>query len=158
MEGIRLYIIVYYDFLVMQERMFHFVFCTTVGFISTYLSDTFNVLATLSALVLFDLVTGLWASRKNKIPITSRRLTHSVNKWVAYIIAIIATFISQKSLEIEFNLFYFVAGYIYGCELVSLFENLAVISSNKVFLKIIEVIRGKSEDIKESLLQDMKRK
>lgn len=137
------------------------VFCSAWGFCVAYFAPTWHVLTILSILVVADWVTGIFASRKANIDITSRRLTHSVVKWLCYITAILLTFMAEQALTLEFNFYLFTAGYIYGCEILSIFENLAVISDSDVYLRILAVIRGRSKDmagVKDALNEEMRRK
>lgn len=89
------------------------------------------------ALCAIDWATGVWRSKLAKRDFTSYRLRKSVNKILAYILAIIAAFIMDK--ELLSNVQYvpsIVAAYIGFTELTSIYENLSDITGKK-FLKDI---------------------
>lgn len=91
------------------------------------------------ALCAIDWLTGVWRSKRARRDFTSYRLRKSVNKILAYILAIIAGFIMDK--ELLGNPQYVhsvVAAYIGFTELTSIYENLSDITGKK-FLKNIAI-------------------
>ncbi|MBE9488448.1 MAG: phage holin family protein [Bacteroidetes bacterium] len=110
----------------------------------TPLKDVFFLLL---LIVVADFLTGLRASKKKDIPWSSRRLRKSISKMLCYFGIVYLLFEFQNILNIDFIASYkLVAGFIYLVELISILENMAVITENKVFLKIVKLIRGKVKD------------
>lgn len=83
-----------------------------------------------------DLVTGLYASYLNKEPISSRRLRQSVVKLLCYMGAIVTLFKAENEFlgGVEIASYKFIAGFIFLVEFISVLENMAVITGNKIFL------------------------
>lgn len=96
--------------------------------------------------IVADFMTGVWASRIKKISISSRRFRQSIKKMVGYFEVIFILFIIEFGFEFSFGSWRFVGGFICFIEFISILENTAVITENKVFLNIIQLIRGKAED------------
>ena len=110
-------------------------------------------------LVVLDLITGLWKNiRLNKEEktgnilanlllsirkIRSRGLKRTLIKFSAYSIALLVAQILTNIFVPGINLAYFVAFYASLTESASIFENLAVITNNKIFLKIFDIIKTK---------------
>lgn len=89
------------------------------------------------ALIMFDLITGIMASRKQGIPITSSGLRRTVSKMLVYEISIILAFITQKYLTGDsVPVANIAAGFVGITELVSCMENLNVLSGNNL-LKVL---------------------
>lgn len=126
------------------------------------LTATFADLAGVYYLMLMiafaDLVTGLWASHRRKIPRTSHRLRKSVEKLLCYggVIYLFYEFEVRLGLDWEFLCSYkVIAGFIYLVELISILENMAIITANPIFLKIVRLIRGKAKEKGGSLAADL---
>ena len=116
-----------------------------------------NVFLLLLLIVTADFITGLRASKKRGIPCSSRRLRKSISKMLCYFGVVYLLFEFHNILKIEWIASYnFVAGFIYLVELISILENMAVITENKIFLKIVKLIRGKtySENIINDILNE----
>lgn len=111
------------------------------------------------AIVLIDLLTGIWASRIRKVPISSHRLRKSVSKFVGYLLTIWLFYKFETEVGIQEWLctYKLVTGFIFITEVISILENLAVITGNKVFTKIIRLIRGKAKKDEKtgSLIEDI---
>lgn len=95
-------------------------------------------------LILIDWLTGVYRSLIANRKFTSYRLRKSVQKTVSYIVAIIAVFIlEQDVLGADFGLVKIVTGYIAMTELLSIYENLSVITGKTLFLDMWEIIKKK---------------
>lgn len=110
-----------------------------------YISPVREIFVLMIVFVAVDLITGLIASRRRQIPRSSRRLRKSVSKVLCYIAAVLLAFWAEQVLQIEwFASHRYIAGFICVVDFISILENLAVISGNSIFLKIIKLIRGKA--------------
>ncbi|MBE9487981.1 MAG: phage holin family protein [Bacteroidetes bacterium] len=117
----------------------------------TSLKDVFFLLL---LIVIADFITGLVASRKKGVPCSSRRLRQSISKMLCYFGVVYLLFEFQNILNIDWIASYkIVAGFIYLVELISILENMAVITENKIFMKIVKLIRGKAQ--KDDIVNDI---
>lgn len=113
--------------------------------VGLYFSPVKEIFILMIGFVAVDMVSGLIASHHHRIPRSSRRLRKSVPKILCYIAAVLMAFWAEQVLQIEwFASHRFIAGFICVVEFISILENLAVISGNPVFLKIIKLVRGKA--------------
>ncbi|CAB4141346.1 Bacteriophage holin family [uncultured Caudovirales phage] len=90
-------------------------------------------------LILLDMITGVWASIKEKRSITSSGLSQTIGKILIYSTTIIVSFVVHKFLLVGFELPIeaLVSGFIAITETKSIFENLNRISSNRVVKDLI---------------------
>ena len=90
------------------------------------------------ALIFVDLVTGVWASKKQNIPITSAGLRQTISKLVIYEVAILLAFLAQQYLlDNSIQAASIVSGMIGITELTSCLENLNIIGGNNLLQSII---------------------
>lgn len=100
------------------------------------------VLATILALVVVDLITGLVVSRKAGIPVTSEGLKKSVLKLSLYLIAALLAFLVGNYLTGPLvPVLNIVSGLIGITELKSVLENLDLISGGSLMKVIISAIQ-----------------
>jgi hypothetical protein len=102
-------------------------------------------IVTVFVLVLFDCVTGILASRKQNIPITSSGLKDSVVKMLVYQVAIIAAFVIETYLSPGIPLTNMTSSYVGLVELLSLNENIEIISGRHLLAGLIAKIKTKQE-------------
>ena len=110
----------------------------------TYMEGIKHLYHVMFALIALDFFTGLWkcVQRNGWNSFKSRTAKRSVIKIGAYSIAIAATFFIEK--EIIGSGIYItraVTGFIAMVEAASIFENLAEITGNNVFLKIFNLLK-----------------
>lgn len=79
----------------------------------------------LMILLTLDLITGIRKARINKQAITSGGLRRSVNKFIEYSIAILASQVFTFLFKLDLTLSYYVALFIATIELKSIFENIS---------------------------------
>ncbi len=134
--------------------------------ILSYLQDVWNFLQTLFlwgvmfllpinsfisavvALITIDLITGVWASLKNKEKLTAKRMAKTVNKFLLYSLAIIAAYILQYIGDDGIGLPRIVAMYVGAIELKSiLLENIPKIMGKNIFMNLWQIIKGKIEEM-----------
>lgn len=87
-----------------------------------------KALLTALALVFLDLITGLLAARKQKIPITSFGLRRTVAKLLAYETAIVIAFAVETNLAAGIPFAHIVGGFIGVTELKSVYENIQILT------------------------------
>lgn len=75
--------------------------------------------------LLLDLITGIRKARLNKQAITSSGLRRSINKFIEYSIAILASQVFTYIFKLDVTLSYYVALFICTIELKSIFENIS---------------------------------
>jgi hypothetical protein len=118
------------------------------------LLSTFAVLAPIKAmlvtagvLVFMDLLTGIWASLKTGIPISSNRLGRTVTKIFVYQLAIICGFLTERYLVDDMLPFAKIAaGYVGITELKSIYENLSRISGQDFLKGILGKLNDRVDD------------
>lgn len=134
---------------------------TVTGWLSavlTYLTPLHGVFWLMIILLLADFLTGIGASAKQHIPRSSKRLRRSASKMLCYFGIIYLFWEFEQQLGMEWIATYkFVAGFIFIVEVISILENMFVITEHPVFAKLIKLVRGKaSSHHKEgSLLEDI---
>jgi uncharacterized membrane protein len=130
--------------------------------ILSYLQDVWNFLQTLFlwgvmfllpinsfisavvALITIDLITGVWASLKNKEKLTAKRMAKTVNKFLLYSLAIILQYIGDDGIGLP----RIVAMYVGAIELKSiLLENIPKIMGKNIFMNLWQIIKGKIEEM-----------
>lgn len=98
-------------------------------------------LFTAFSVVFIDLVTGVIAARKQSIPITSSGLKSTVVKLFVYQAVIALAYITEKYLAPGVSLTNIVTSYIGITELLSINENIALISGNDLLNGLIAKIK-----------------
>ena len=83
-----------------------------------------SIMIAISVLVIADLITGVWASKKEGQNITSNGLKRTISKTIAYQTAVIVAFIIETYLVPEMPVIKVVAGLIGLTEGKSFFENI----------------------------------
>ncbi len=98
--------------------------------------------------VVMDFITGIGASARRKIPRSSSRLKNSVIKCFCYFGAVFVfwQFEIRLGLEHVIGSYKIIAGFIAIVEIISILENMAVITGNPIFLNIVRLIRGKARE------------
>lgn len=92
-----------------------------------------------------DLLTGIIASRSKHIPRSSRRMRKSVKKLIGYLTVVLLAFLIEQLLTADWLIAHrFVAAYICTVELLSILENLTVITGHPAFVKLMRLVRGKA--------------
>lgn len=135
---------------------------TPLGWITAfgaYFLPLRGVFELIFAIVIADFVTGMIASYVNKVPRSSRRLRHSVMKLLCYLALIWLFFKFEKETGVsEFVCSYkMIAGFLFVVEIISVLENMAVITGHTVFLKLVRLVRGtasKSGDVIKDILDE----
>lgn len=98
-------------------------------------------------LIIVDLISGLWASMKEKQPITSSGLSRTIGKILIYSTTIIVSFVVHQYLlgGFELPIEGLVSGFIAITETKSIFENLNRISKNRVMKDLILLLSNERQ-------------
>lgn len=116
-------------------------------FIISFLLPIQSVLLATGVLILFDLITGLWASHKNKIPITSIKLSNTISKSLLYMIAILAFRCAEIFLVPEIPFTRIIAGFIAITEIKSISENASKILGTDLWKYVKDLIDRNKKDV-----------
>lgn len=94
-----------------------------------------------------DLCLGILASKNRQVPRTSRRLRKSARKLMGYMAVIVLAYLLDRLIAgmwiIPHRL---MAAYLCVCELISILENLTIITQAPALVSLIRVIRGKGDE------------
>ena len=123
-----------------------------------YLTPLHGVFWLMIILLLADFLTGIGASAKQHVPRSSKRLRRSASKMLCYFGIIYLFWEFETQLGIDWIATYkFIAGFIFLVEIISILENMFVITEHPIFAKLIKLIRGKAAQHQKegSLLEDI---
>lgn len=94
-------------------------------------------------LVVFDLITGVWAAKKAGVPITSAGIRRTITKMFVYESAILLGFLTQQYLTgSTIPVANIISGLIGVTELISVIENLNVIGDNQLLKSVLEKLNS----------------
>lgn len=124
-----------------------------------YLTPLYGVFWLMFMLLLADFITGIAASVKKHIPRSSKRLRRSVSKALCYfgIIYLFWEFEVQVGVEDWICTYKIISGFVFVVEIVSILENMFIITEHPFFTRLIKLIRGKASSSEKmgSLLSDI---
>lgn len=125
------------------------------GGILAYFAPMWDKLIVLLVIYLVDAITGIAASRRQNVPISSRRMRDSVYKLIAYVTIVLLLFVSEKTLGSEKDLTTFAIGFIYAIEGLSILENFYVLCPIRPLRMLLLVFRGKMKEHNSNLTDDI---
>ena len=108
--------------------------------IVTFFAPVHIIMSVVGGLLVFDFITGIWASLKRGESISSRRMSRTVGKAVLYQLAIISAFLLEVGIGGVIPVAKLVAGVIALTEGKSLVENLNTISGTNLFKVVLDKI------------------
>lgn len=124
-----------------------------------YLAPLAGVFWLMTILIVADFITGISASTKQHIPRSSKRLRRSISKALCYfgIIYLFWEFECQVGIHDWICTYKIVAGFVFLVEIISILENMFIITEHPFFTKLIKLIRGKAAQSEKmgSLLEDI---
>lgn len=120
-----------------------FVAGVVTGVITGALMGVVPSLIVICTLVLFDLITGIWAAVKTKVKIESHKLRKTVFKLLSYLSIVTLSALIDGAITPEWRLAGFVGGFIAIVELMSIVENFGKITGNDLFEKLKESLGNK---------------
>ena len=102
-----------------------------------------------------DTISGIWASLKSKEKFESGKLRKTVSKFLCYTVAVMAAWMMEKTFNINWsNLASITGGFICFVELKSIFENIARITGEPVFIKILKIFKRKGAETIQEIGED----
>ena len=114
---------------------------------AAYFAPVKEVFFIMLVFVGIDLVTGMIASKRRGIPRSSRRMRKSVKKLCGYMVVVLLAFLIERLLKADWLIAHrFVAAFICTVELLSILENLTVVTGHPIFMKIMCLVRGKASE------------
>ena len=128
-----------------------------MGTVMTYFAPLRGVYWLILLIVASDFITGIWASACKRVPQSSKRLRKSLEKLLCYlgVIYLFFEFETRVGIQEWICTYKMVSGFIFVAEIISILENMSIITEHPVFLKIIKLIRGKAAQKGESLVSDI---
>lgn len=107
------------------------------------------VLISAGVMVVLDFATGIWKSLKRDEKITSRAMSRTVTKMLAYQMAIVTGFLLEKfMLSDSVPVSKIVAGAIGMVEGKSILENLSIISGVDLWRAVLDSLQSKKDQQK----------
>lgn len=124
-----------------------------------YFAPISTVIYALLSFVLADIVFGVWASRKAKKPIKSKRLRKSAVKTVCYVSLVLLLYVAEHIFLDDWVATHKIgAGILCLVELLSIGESMVIITDGHPGVKsVLKFIRGKSGEKYGSLQEDISR-
>lgn len=113
-----------------------------IGWTVAFLAPIHTVMLAVGALILFDLITGIWASKKAGRPITSFGIRRTVTKAFAYQMSLITSMIMENYFLPEIPVIRIIAGLIAVTEFKSFLENVTDITGIDFWKAILDKIQG----------------
>jgi phage-related holin len=113
-------------------------------FILAYFAPIQVVIHCMLIFIVLDCLSGIWASMKEGNKIESHKLRKTVIKLMWYTVAVMAAHMMETSFHLGWSqLSNITGGFICLIELKSIFENIARITNEPVFRKIIKIFTKK---------------
>lgn len=137
-----------------MEKLYTIMTGTFVA-LAAYLAPMKEVFYCMLFFIVADLIVGIVASSKNGIGRSSRRARASLQKLLCYMGAILLCYVAENTFTGEgIGSYKWIGGFICLVEFISILENMATITGNPIFLKIIRLIRGTKGDIIKEILDE----
>jgi phage-related holin len=114
----------------------------------SYFAPIATIIHVMFIFILIDLISGLWAAKKAKIPIESLKMRKTVTKLIWYMVAVIMAHMMECTFGLNWaHLAQITGGFICMVEIKSVFENITKITNEPVFVRIYKVFEKKAENI-----------
>lgn len=112
-----------------------------------FIAPVAKVILAVFFLIFIDLVTGLWASMKEKQTITSSALSRTIGKVLIYSTTILVAYVMNKYLLVDFDfpIESIVSGFIALTEGKSILENMNRLSNNTLIDDLILIFSNERE-------------
>jgi hypothetical protein len=105
-----------------------------------------SLLITTAVLIGVDLVTGIMAAKRQQVPITSSGLRRSVSKLFVYNVAIMTAFLAETYVSDVLPIMKLMASLVSMTEILSIYENLNIISGNNLLSTVITKIGSNNQE------------
>jgi hypothetical protein len=113
-----------------------------LGWLLIFLSPIHSIMIGVGVMIFFDLITGLWASKKTGRPITSFGFRRTIVKSLAYQLALISSLIMETIFLQGMPVIRIIAGMIAITEFKSFLENIYDITGLDLWLVFLEKLQG----------------
>ena len=115
------------------------------GMISSAILGIVPALAVVILCILFDFGTGIWASIKNGVKISSHKMRETIYKTLAYLSVIVLCALIDESIQLDWHLASFSAGFCAVNEMISIIENWGLITGKDYLEKFKDLLKNKLE-------------
>lgn len=122
------------------------IFSKLIGWLLIFINPLQSIMGAIVFLAIADLVTAIWAAIKNNKRFGSHSLRKTVNKILAYEVAVVLSYVVENVFNLGIPVVRLVAGLIAVTELKSNLENLYHITGLDYWQKILEYIRLKKKE------------
>jgi len=113
----------------------------------SYFAPVKEIVHVMLIFILIDFISGVWAARKRKETLESRKLRKTLTKFLWYTVALILSYMMEKTFNLSWsNLSGIIGGFICFIELKSIFENITHITGEPIFMKILGLIRKRGSE------------
>lgn len=128
----------YEDFFLAMSQLF--------GWLIVFISPVRAVMTAIMFLAVTDLITALWAVLKRQEKVTSVGLRKTINKILAYEIAVVLSYVVETVFQLGVPVVRLIAGLIAVTELKSNLENLYYITGLDYWQKIVDYMNFKKKE------------
>lgn len=122
------------------------IFSKLIGWLLIFTNPLQSIMGAIVFLAIADLITAIWAAVKNKKKFGSYSLRKTVNKILAYEVAVVLSYVVENVFNLGIPVVRLVAGLIAVTELKSNLENLYHITGLDYWEKILEYTRIKKKE------------
>jgi hypothetical protein len=122
-----------------------------LAFLALFIGDIISSILAITFLIFADTLTGIWASLKLNIPISSRKAGRITSKLIIYPLAIIVSKVAEVYLTPVLPWIQVTSGIIAIVEVKSVFENMSIILGYDLWEKIKLVLWKEREIAKKNL-------
>lgn len=133
----------------MMERVSELIIKFCPAFIIACYADIKFLVTLIMALLIIDTITAIYKAFKFRVAgkqwFHYKRLYYTIEKFIAYSLALIVAWMIIQIIGIDFGLDSFVAGYIAIYEGISIFTHLSKITNMKLFYDIIIWLKEKAD-------------
>jgi len=126
----------------MYSKLFKF-----LTFILSYFTPIATIVHVMFIFIIVDLVSAIWAAKKNNIAVESRKMRKTVVKIFWYTAAVLMAHMMETEFSLQFaHMAQIVGGFVCMVEMKSVFENITKITNEPVFIKIYKLFEKKAKD------------
>ena len=106
-----------------------------------YFQPTYEFIMLVGFLVSIDTITGMYASAKEGIPITSKRFREMFPKFIVYGAAVLTAHVIEQKFFPDFPAMKIISGFIAYSELMSIDENIQRVTGVSLFKVLIKKLK-----------------
>jgi phage-related holin len=132
-----------------MERLSELIVKFCPAFLLACYADIKFLVTLIMSLLIIDTITAIYKAFKFRVAgeqwFHYKKLSSTIEKFLAYSLALIVAWIITKTVGLDFGLDSFVAGYIAIYESISIFTHLSKITNMKLFYDIIIWLKEKAD-------------